>query len=361
MRLGIITYDFYPIIGGQGRHIFEIIRRIECNSEMELIIFSPNDNNLLNHTQIFPGANKFGKNISFSILLFIYIHKIIRIYSLDKLHIHCGPGGLFLLQKLSIPVVVTCHHTYWQQHKYIKGQGWKKIFCLPEKKTYQICDKIICVSKDSKKILTDKYHINSNKITIIPNGVDLNKLYPIEKIEKIDNSLLYVGRIDSRKGIDFLIQAMALVKMQNPNVILFIGGKGKLIPELKKIVEKKDLYKNVKFLGFIPDKDLNKWYNKVKCIVVPSIFEGFGLTVIEAMAAGTPVIGTDVDGIRTIIKNEENGYLVKYGDIELLGNVISSVLANDNDKIIQNGLMTIKSEYNWDVISNEIMEFYKKL
>lgn len=361
MKIGLITQDFYPFIGGQGRHIYEIIKRFRNNSEIIISVFSPKDSNHNNHIQIFSITDKMGKNISLSFFVNLYINNIIKKHSIDKIHIHCGPGGLFLLRKLNIPVVATCHHTYWQQSTYIKGQSWKKIFWLFEKRTYQIANEVICVSEDSKKILTKKYGIDASKIIVIQNGVDIEKFHPIESVKKINNSLLYVGRIDARKGVDFLIRSMLSVILKNPEVKLFVGGKGKLLPELKKYVIENDLYENIKFIGFIPDDELNEWYNKVKCVVVPSIFEGFGITVIEAMAAGTPVIGTNVDGIKSIIKNGENGYLVEYGDIDSLANLIIDVLRNDNSKVINLGLKIIKDRYDWEVISNETEAVYERL
>jgi glycosyltransferase involved in cell wall biosynthesis len=351
MKIGLITQDFYPFTGGQGRHIYEIVKRIESNSKIKAIVFSPTENKLKNHIQIFPITNKIGKNILFSFLLNFSIERLIKEYSLNKINVHCGPGGLFLLRKLDIPVVATCHHTYWQQYKYVNGQRWKKVFTLFEKRTYQISDKVICVSEDSKRILTEKYGINPSKIIVIPNGVDTEKFYPIESVKKINNALLYVGRIDERKGVDFLIRSMSSVIIKYPEIKLFIGGKGPLLPELE----------NIKFIGFIPEDELNEWYNKVKCVVVPSVFEGFGITVIEAMAAGTPVIGTNVDGIKSIIRNKENGYLVEYGNTDSLANVIIDVLLNDNSKVVHLGLKTIKNEYDWKAISNEIEELYEKL
>ena len=79
------------------------------------------------------------------------------------------------------------------------------------------------------------------------------------------------------------------------------------------------------------------------------------------MAAGTPVIGTNVDGIKSIIKNKENGYLVEYGNTESLANVIINVLRNDNSKVIHIGLKTIEDEYDWKAISNETEDIYEKL
>ena len=96
------------------------------------------------------------------------------------------------------------------------------------------------------------------------------------------------------------------------------------------------------FLGFIPDDQLNSLYNQAQCVVVPSIFEGFGMTVIEALAAGTRVVGTDVDGIREILENADYGVLVKYGDCSALADAIISELKD------QKKVSSISPEYQLD-------------
>ncbi|MBN2880928.1 glycosyltransferase family 4 protein [Candidatus Woesearchaeota archaeon] len=308
MKLGIFTDDFYPFIGGIGRHIYDLYYK---NSKIYCIVFSPSDKKLKNHVIIKPSFHSKLKNIATGLFFQRNAEKLIHKYQLSKLNIHCGPGGIFFLKRVSIPVIATCHHTYWQQSHYIKSQFWKRIFIPFEKKTYQLADKIICVSGDSKNILVEKYNINKNKIVVIPNGVDTKQFYPMKNIKKIPNSLFYIGRLDKRKGIDFLVKSMPDIVKKNSKKVLYIGGKGKLMRPLQKFVTKNNLTNNVKFLGFIPDNKLNEWYNKMELVIVPSIFEGFGITVIEAMAAGTPVIGSNVDGIKGILTKQ---FLFNYGN-----------------------------------------------
>lgn len=301
MKLGIFTDDFYPFVGGIGRHIYDLYY---TNPNIDCIVFSPSKINLKNHVPISPLWHKKLKNISSSFFFNKKAEELIKEYKLSKINVHCGPGGIFLWTKLSVPVIATCHHTYWQQSHYIKSEFWKRVFIPLEKRTYQLADKIICVSEDSKRILVDKYKIPSEKIKVIPNAVDTKNFYHIAHIQKIPNSILFVGRLDKRKGIDFLVKSMPYIIKKNPKIKLFIGGKGKLRKPLEKFIKRNNLESNVEFLGFIPEEKLNEWYNKVEVVVVPSIFEGFGITVIEAMAAGTPVIGRNVDGIRSILPQE---------------------------------------------------------
>ena len=357
MILGIFTDDFYPHIGGMGRYVYEIASRLP---QKQVLIFSSRDNKINNHVRIkAPFYNKF-RNLSFSLWLHQNVDHLIRKYNLSKINIQCGPGGLFLIKNVGVPVIATCHHTYWQQSHYIRSQFWKRIFIPFEKHTYEQADRIICVSEDSKRILICNYNISPDKIVVIPNGVDSKRFHSIKNIKKIPKSLLFVGRIDNRKGIDFLIRTMPLVAKEIPEVKLFIGGTGKELPKLKKEVKNHDLEENVEFLGFIPEDKLNEWYNRVRCVVVPSVFEGFGLTPIEAMAAGTNVIATNVDALKDVVENNVNGLLVEYNDIGSLSDKIIYLLRDRTKQaeFINKGKEKVEKIYNWDII---LKSFLKKI
>jgi glycosyltransferase involved in cell wall biosynthesis len=176
------------------------------------------------------------------------------------------------------------------------------------------------------------------------------------KIQRLRNSLLYVGRIDRRKGVDFLIRAMPEVARQLPEVILYVGGTGKDLPLLKDYVRAQGLERNVNFLGFIPENSLNAWYNKVQCAVIPSVFEGFGLTVVEAMAAGTSVISTRVDSIRRIVRDGTCGYLVDYGDTTALARRIVQLLRDEATRVKfgEEGLKHVRSLFSWDAVMHKL-------
>jgi len=103
-------------------------------------------------------------------------------------------------------------------------------------------------------------------------------------------------------------------------------------------------------LGFVSDNELPKWYNKCKLTIVPSVFEGFGINILESMACGTPVIGTGVDGIKTIIKDKK--FLFEYGNKKELANKARSLLKNKS-KIKFN-----KGKYSLDNIAKKTLEVY---
>ena len=113
-----------------------------------------------------------------------------------------------------------------------------------------------------------------------------------------------------------------------PGARLLVGGTGSLLSAMKTLARELGLERTITFLGFVPEEDLNGLYNRVGCVVVPSVFEGFGITVIEALAAGTRVVGTDVDGIREILADGASGRLVPYGDRQALAGAIVAELSS---------------------------------
>ncbi|HBG05763.1 MAG: hypothetical protein A2075_06240 [Geobacteraceae bacterium GWC2_58_44] len=322
MKSGVITYDFFPFIGGIGRLTYTLYCEVKGRN---VLFFSPADNSLPGHVRIHFWPIRFIKQVGVSIWLHLNAHRIISEYGLGKLNVHSGSGGVLLIRRLPVPVVITCHHTYWQQYTHIKSQFWKRIFLPFEKRTYRLADQIICDCEDTRRVLLERYRIPAEKMSVIHCAVDAEKFHP-EQTEKKANSLVYIGRIDTRKGIEFLIRSMPLVVQQIPDAHLTVGGKGCDLEKMKALAAKLDLERNVTFLGFVPDDQLNGLYNQAQCAVVPSIFEGFGITVIEALAAGTRVVGTDVDGIRESLSSGENGRLAPYGDHRAFADAIVAEL-----------------------------------
>jgi glycosyltransferase involved in cell wall biosynthesis len=293
--------------------------------DVDLLFFSPAINSLPRNILIDFFPIRLLKQVGVSLWLQFNARRIVADHGLDRVNIHAGPGGILCLCRLQVPVVVTCHHTYRQQIRHIRSQFWKVLFLPFEKRTYQLADSIVAVSEATRRALIDYYGIAGQKITVIHNAVDQKQFHPLI-VQKVPNTLLYVGRIDRRKGIDFLIQSMTLVREQLPDARLLVAGRGIWLEMMKSLVNRLDLGNTVFFLDFVPEERLNELYNQAQCVVVPSIFEGFGITVIEALAAGTRVIGTDVDGIREILNSGEYGRLVPYGDHRALADAIIAEL-----------------------------------
>lgn len=322
IRTGVITYDFFPFIGGIGRVTYTLYCELRGK---DVLFFSPAENTLPGHVPVKYWAVRWFKQVGVTMWLFFNARRIIAQHRLDKLNVHSGAGGVLFFRKADIPVIVTCHHTYWQQYTYIKSQFWKRIFLPFEKRTYQLADEIICDCEDTRRVLLERYGIPHQKMSIITCAIDGGQFFPTGE-PKEPNTLLYVGRIDKRKGIEFLVRSMPLVVRQLPEARLVVAGKGADLERMKALAEGLGVAANIDFRGFVPDDQLNALYNKAQCLVVPSIFEGFGMTAIEALAAGTRVVGTDVDGTRSTINSGDYGTLVPYGDCQTLADAVVAEL-----------------------------------
>lgn len=181
-----------------------------------------------------------------------------------------------------------------------------------EQHTYNRCDRFIVLSEAFGHILHQEYHIPWSKIHIIPGGVDLKHFQnnlSREAARKQLNwptnvSILFTSRrLVHRVGIDKLLIALSIIKPIIPDIWLAIAGRGSMQNILQKQVQELGLENNVKFLGFLADKDLPIAYQAADLTIMPSqSFEGFGLAIVESLACGTPVLCTPVGGMPEILQ-----------------------------------------------------------
>lgn len=364
-NIGVFTHDLYPFKPwGQGRYVYDLVRHLRPRSPRRILVFSPAPPERgLSHVPLFAGSeNTLGKNLSYSLKLGAALRRVVRQYNLGLLHFQGGPGGLFLPWRTPVPVLYTVHHTFYQQARNIPNQKWKYVLFLWEKISYHLAAHCLCVSESTRTCLRKHYRVHPRRSTVVPNGVDPACFFPSD-VEKVPESLFFLGRLESRKGIDFLIRAIPRVKAHLPDIRLFIGGEGNLRPFLETFVRRQGLSKNVHLLGVIPDGDVNRWYNTVSAVVIPSRFEGFGLTAIEAMAAGVPVVATDVDGLRDVVFDGDTGRLVPYGDAGALAEAVLSLLRDPGagKRFIEKGRERVREVYNWNHIAGRVKDLYGKL
>lgn len=289
------------------------------------------------------------------------IKEEVELFNPDIIH----SNHLWILSNIAtnfnIPLVVTVHGTdligYSKTNKYDKD-----ILNLITK-----TKKIITVSKNNYEILNTKFDNIKYKTVLIPNGFnndifykydyDKKKVFKVLNINKdYKNVVTYVGKLVEVKGVDILLKASKIY--QNENTVTLIAGEGILLENLKKLSEKLNL-KNIVFIGNQSHDMLRKIYNISDVVVVPSRSEAFGLVVIESLACGTPVIGSDVGGIPDII-NEKLGILFEREDYITLSQNIKDIINNnvtfDSDYIAK----YTKDNYSQDKYIDKVIEVYKQ-
>lgn len=237
--------------------------------------------------------------------------------------------------------VIICVHSFptAQMHEYA-ANFWEKIIGLLIRKFYNKADSIIAVSKHVCNDLVENFKIDKSRIHIIHNPIDLNKINSLSNkdvFEKLFTEdvpiILSVGRLSKEKGFEYLLKAFSLLK-ERSNARLVILGEGKEEANLKKLSKELGIDKHVLFLGF---KDNPYKYMKRSTIFVfPSLYESFGIAMVEAMSCGVPVIATkSYEGIENIIEQERTGLLVNVGDEQAIA---ESMLRLLNDEKLRRSL-----------------------
>jgi len=189
-------------------------------------------------------------------------------------------------------------------------------------------DVIISPSIEVRGILA--YQINPQKIVVIPNFT--TKSY-YKNCMKEKNSILFVGRLEiKQKGIDLLLHSLCYVREEISDVNLYIIGQGNSRSYLEDLTEELKLRENVKFLGYVDEDELADMYSKCEIFVLPSLYESFGIVIIEAMSAGLPVISNDLDCVSEILENGKYGILVKIGDIKGFADQLIRLLKDEELK-----------------------------
>jgi len=221
-------------------------------------------------------------------------------------------------------------------------------------------DGLIAVSKVALKYF-EKF--KKPKI-IIPNGVDLERFNSKnKKIKKfLDGkiNLLFVGRIEERKGLIYLLKAYLILKQKYRNIRLIVAGDGPEKENCEKFVKENNL-KDVIFLGSV-EKELPSLYATCDIFCAPSIFgESFGLVILEAMASGKPIVGFANEGYKEILKENKVGeFLAKPRDFKDLATKIEVLIKNKKirQEIAEWGLKEVQN-YSWEKIAKKVLDFYR--
>jgi len=210
---------------------------------------------------------------------------------------------------------------------------------------------------------------NHKPFSTIPMGIhcELDESRIVTPIEE-KNLILYVGRLIDWKGVHVLISAMKKVIQTKNQARVVVVGDGPEKENLIYLVEKWNLEGVVHFAGRVPDPILQDYYNRAAVFVLPSITvknqtEGLGVVLLEAMAAGVPVIGSRTGGIPDIIQDGENGLLFSPGDDTELADAIIRIITNPTfaNRLRNQGLQTIQDKFSWDKITDQFIKEYQTI
>ena len=222
----------------------------------------------------------------------------------------------------------------------------------------------IAVSKPAMELVNKHF---PGDYTVIPNGVDLDcfssGVSPIDEFGDGKINILFVGRLEKRKGLDYLIEAHKHIKQEIPNSRLIIVGPGtRLRNKYEKRVAQNGL-KDVVFVGCVSHDELPRYYNTADIVCAPATGkESFGIVLLEAMALGKPVVASNIDGYASIMTHGAEGLLVPPKDEKALAQALLSLMESKSlrQQMGVRGRLTV-ADYDWKRVVQKVLDYYVKV
>jgi glycosyltransferase involved in cell wall biosynthesis len=311
--------------------------------------------------------------------------ELVKTFRPDLLIIHqplSGISAIPLRGRLKIPMVYV-FHSPWPEEYRIRRRDLPKSFLREgmgtflrkrlERKLLGMAGSIVTLSEFMATRLRHWHEVHADKITVIPGGVDLERFNVRGSRERARLQLdlprdrflvLTVRNLVSRMGLESLVLAMRSVVEARPNALLLIGGKGYLEKKLAALIEEFGLQNNIRLAGYIKEKDLAAYYRAADLFVLPTrALEGFGLVTLEAMACGTPVLGTPVGGTVEILGRFDDRFLLPGCDMEAIAAGVKDFMERgENPGVLEGKCRSfVEKNYSWDRFAERVDKLAENL
>lgn len=280
--------------------------------------------------------------------------------------------GLIKLQKLGMPIVCTVHHPITSDRdialasaKTLKQRllirRWHS-FLRMQKKVIQQLHHVVTVSNRSRADIATAFGVSRSKLTVVYNGIDTEEFRPIPEIVRKPFRIMATASADTPlKGLDYLLRAISKLGYVYPKLDLLVVGKLKQDGETQRLIEHLGIGSRLTFVSDIDTERLVRYYAEATIVVVPSIYEGFGLPAGEAMASGVPVIATDGGALPEVVGDA--GVQVPVKDSDAIAAAIESLLEDPARRTLlgQAGRQRITRLFSWEVAAQLMTRYYRKV
>ncbi|OIK16632.1 glycoside hydrolase [Bacillus sp. MUM 116] len=277
-----------------------------------------------------------------------------------------GTAAIALKDLLSIPLLATIHATEHGRNNGIHTEI-QEFINRKEQQLITEANQVIVCSEYMVEEVTAIFDTAAEKLAIIPNGVDLTT----SRDEEVDlpeflhdqKYIFSMGRIVKEKGFETMIEAAAMVKKQRLDYFFVIAGKGPMLETYRKKIKERQLEDKITFIGFITEQQRNAFIQNCEMVVVPSLYEPFGIVALESMALGKPTIVSKTGGLKGIVKHLQTGMLMNPGDAESLLEQISFLFIHPEKsaEIAIQGQQVMKNLYSWKRVALETSRLMEDL
>ncbi|HET6439922.1 MAG TPA: glycosyltransferase family 4 protein [Anaeromyxobacter sp.] len=365
MRIGVVTEYYYPSIGGIQEHVHHFARDARRLGHTVKIVTST-----MPDVEVPPEPSRDVIRIGSSVPVYLNggfgrvtigaglsraMRQVLARERFDVVHVHAPLTPvlpLLAIHHATGPVVGT-FHTHFRPNL---------LFRLMHTRLQRYLDRLDAAVAVSHACLTAFQGSLQARFRIIPNGVDAEWFGQGRRLRRFDDgrfNLLYVGRVEPRNGLDRLIQAFIRVRREIDARLLVLGD-GPLLPRYQALVPRK-LSRDVVFAGRVLEERPD-WYASADVFCAPARIASFGVTLLEAMAAGRPVLAADIDGFREVLEHGREGERVPPDDPEAWARAIVR-LAGDPERATrygERGRVTAQ-RHAWPSITREILGLYRSL
>ncbi|MFA5075831.1 MAG: glycosyltransferase family 4 protein [Patescibacteria group bacterium] len=368
MRVLILNYEFPPLGGGAANATYFLLKEFTRKNDLQIDLVTssiaeyreekPSDNITVYYLDINKqGDRHYQSNanlLSYSWQAYWFSKKLIEENKYDLVHAFFGIPSGYLAMKLGLPYIVSLRGSdvpfynsrfYWLD---------KLFFRWLSRRIWQRAKAVVANSQGLKELALRT--APKQKMEVVYNGVEVGLFQSVPKTKNSKFTILYVGRLIARKGVNYLIEAFAKLNQQNDCQLLIVGG-GNLEATLRKQVVDLDQDQSVKFFGAVSHDQLPEIYRQSDVYVLPSVNEGMSNTLLEAMASGLPVVVTNTGGTDELVR--DNGIIVKQGDTKAIFEALQSLKNSE----VERSDMSIKSlaivnKFGWPEVAKRYLELY---
>jgi glycogen(starch) synthase len=289
--------------------------------------------------------------------------QLVRDESFDVIHAHdwmTYPAGMAIAAISGKPLVVHVHSTEFDRSGSQVHQAVYEI----ERRGMHAATSVICVSNRTKEIAVDRYGVPPEKVEVVHNGIEQGQdqdgaILPQSRVRQRDRIVLFLGRLTMQKGPGFFVSAAARVLEKLDDVKFIVAGSGDMTPRVVEQVAEMGLGRKVFFAGFLRGPDVERAFRMADVYVMPSVSEPFGLTALEAIRCGVPVVISKTSGVAEVLRN--SALKVDFWDIEKMADMIVAVLVRPElaQSLRHHGAVEIR-ELTWDETARKCLLVYHR-
>jgi Glycosyltransferase len=402
LKICLLTYRGNPTCGGQGVYIKHLSKAlVDIGHSVDVISGPPYPNldpkvklhklpslDLYNPEHLFRPkrisdlarpinmyeflnvcTGSFPEPFTFGERVYRYLQK--RKTNYDIIHDNqCLAYGIGKIAQRIVPTVATIHHpiTVDRQEEFKAAKSlyqkfrvirWYTFIKMQMRVARQLSH-IVTVSEFAKKDIAHEFSINENKFRVVHNGINNEYFYPAQNGSRPGNSIIVTNSADiPLKGLNYLLEAVAEIRKKQ-SVKLTVIGEPKKNGIITKLVARLGIGDIVQFTGRIKNEEFADYYSAATIAVVPSVYEGFGIPAVEAMACGVPLITTSGGALPEVVGDA--AMIVPPADAAALTKAITFLFNNSNQrkKLAQAGLERVNSVFSWPKAAQEVVDIYRE-